>query len=231
MASLLFDHASRHFYVRFRYGGRAFKRSLGTSNEKLARAQAGRIEETLLLLKHGRIKMPPGSDPAIYILSDGRKLHDEPELLTLVQLTAAFQAGRVPGHKEASTIKTEDIHIRHLLRVLKPNTFAQTIGYTHVQGYVATRLSKLVAGRPVSTESVRKEVATLRVIWHWATKRGLLEGPAPVAGLEYPKRDEKPPFMTWDQIEHIIARDRLSWADARRYWECLYLRAVGLPTQ
>jgi hypothetical protein len=34
----LVDNASRHFYVRFCYGGHAFKRSLGTSNEKLARA-------------------------------------------------------------------------------------------------------------------------------------------------------------------------------------------------
>ena len=135
----------------------------------------------------------------------------ESKLVTLAELTAAFQANRITGHKEASTIKTENIHIRHLLRILKGNTFAQAIGYTQVQSYVAKRLGELVGGkRPVSTETVRKEIATFRVIWHWAVKQGLLEGPAPVAGLEYPKRDEKPPFMTWDKIEQIIERDGLT---------------------
>jgi hypothetical protein len=151
MASLLFDRESKHFFVRFRYGGRSFKRSLGTGNEKLARAQAGRIEETLLLLRHGRLSVPPGGDPIAYILSDGRKLHDDdPQLMTLSELAAAFQANRVPGHKEKNTIKTEDIHIRHFLRVLKGNLLAQTIGYTHLQSYVTTRLGELVRGkRPV----------------------------------------------------------------------------------
>jgi hypothetical protein len=37
MASLLFDQAAKTFYVRFRYGGRSFKRSLDTANQKLAR--------------------------------------------------------------------------------------------------------------------------------------------------------------------------------------------------
>jgi hypothetical protein len=40
IASLFFDEASEHFYVRFRYGGRSLKRSLATSNEKLAQARA-----------------------------------------------------------------------------------------------------------------------------------------------------------------------------------------------
>jgi hypothetical protein len=138
MASLLFDRKSNHFFIRFRYGGRSFKRSLGTANEKLARAQAGRIEETLLLLRHGRLSVPHGGDPVAYILSDGRKLHqDEPQLLTLSELSQAYKANRIPGHKEANTIKTENIHVRHLVRILKGNLLAQTIGYTHLQNYVA----------------------------------------------------------------------------------------------
>jgi hypothetical protein len=123
MASLLFDNDSKHYFVRFHYGGRSFKRSLGTGKERLARAQKGRIEETLILLRHGRLTIPPNADPAAYILSDGRKLHDgESKLLTLAELTASFQAARIPGHKELSTVKTEDIHIRHLLRILKGST-------------------------------------------------------------------------------------------------------------
>lgn len=227
MASILFDNQSRTFYVRFRYGGRSFKRSLGTGNEKLARAHVARVEETIVLLRHGRLTMPPAADPAVFILSDGRKLQDdEVKLITLGELTAAFQENRIPGHKEARTIKTEDLHIRHLLRLLKGNSFVQTISHAHLQGYVARRLGEVVGGsRPISTETVRKEIATFRVIWNWAVKQGLLDGNAPVAGLAYPKRDEKPPFMTREQIEHIIERDQLADPEAKELWECLYLRS------
>jgi integrase len=226
MASLFLDQESGNFYVRFRYGGRSFKRSLDTNNQKLARAHVARVEETLMLLGHGRLSIPPQADPVTFILTDGRKLTaKEPTLLTLAELTEAFKANRIPGHKEANTLKTENIHIRHLHRILKASSLAQSIGHTHLQSYVAKRLGEVVRGRAVSTETVRKEVATFRVIWHWGVKQGLLEGPAPVAGLDYPKRDEKLPFMTFDKITRIIERDRLSPADAKRYWECLYLRS------
>ena len=49
MASLERDSASDNYHVRFRYGGRAFRRSLRTGDAKLARARAGRIAETLRL--------------------------------------------------------------------------------------------------------------------------------------------------------------------------------------
>lgn len=177
-------------------------------------------------MRNGRRSVPPHADPAAFILSDGRKLQNrEAKLYTLAELTAMFKAARIPGHKEQSTLKTEDIHIRHLLRILGGSTLVRTLGHTDVQGYVAKRFGELVDGKPVSTETVRKEVATLRVIWHWAVKAELLEGPAPVAGLAYPKRDQKLPFMTWDKIDQLIQRDRLSATDAKSLWECLYLRS------
>jgi hypothetical protein len=226
MASLFFDESSEHFFVRFRYGGRSFKRSLGTNKEKLAHAQASRVEETLILLKNGRLSIPQNADPVAFILSDGRRdSFESPKLPTLVEVTTAFKAARIPGHKEATTVSTENTHIRHLLRIMKGKTFAHTIGHTALQSYVVTRLSEVVgAKRPISAKTVRKEIATFRVIWNWAVKEGMLEGQAAVIGLVYPKRDEKPPFMPIEQIEHIIERDRPCAADERRLWECLYLR-------
>ena len=35
-------------------------------------------------------------------------------------------------------------------------------------------------------------------------------GNAPVAGLAHPKRDEKLPFMTREQIEHLIEGEQLA---------------------
>jgi hypothetical protein len=56
MPTLEFDHDAKSYRIRFRYSGRAFKRSLHTASEKLARAAATRIEETLMLVAAGRLE-------------------------------------------------------------------------------------------------------------------------------------------------------------------------------
>lgn len=224
MANLEKDRTSGTYRVRFRYGSREFKRSLGTTNAKMAAAMAGRIEETLLLLRNGRLRIPAGCDPVLYILSDGKVLEHEPELVTLDELFSRFKACRIPGVKGADTIKTEDLHLKHLKRVLKGKTFVQSITTVQMQEYVATRLSEVrKGGRTVAAETVRKETATFRVVWNWGVKQRIVQGVVPIAGLEYPKRNEKPPFMTWAEIERTIARNKLQPRQAKELWECLYL--------
>lgn len=224
MASLDQDRQSRMFHVRFRFGGRSFKRSTGTASAKLARAVAARVDETLLLLKTGRLRIPPDCDPAEFILSDGQFIVGEPRLIKLEELVNEYQQARIPGVKEANTIKTEDLHLRHLQRLLRPKTFVRSITNIELQKYVGSRLSEVRrGGRPVATETVRKEVATFRIVWNWAVRQGLLQGPAPVAELVYPKRDEKKPFMTWAEIERTIARNGMTPSQAKSHWESLYL--------
>jgi hypothetical protein len=63
MASVEFDEASSRYRIRFRYGGKPFKRSLKTSEEREARSILGRVEETIRLMKRGRLDLPPDADP------------------------------------------------------------------------------------------------------------------------------------------------------------------------
>jgi hypothetical protein len=159
MASLYQDPESGTFYVRLRFGGKSFKRLLDTNNQKLARGHVAGVDETLSLVRRGRISIPVEADSVAFILTDGKKLKDDdPKLLTPPELTEAFKANRIPGHKEANTIKTEDIHIRRLVRTLKGTSLIQTVGHTHLQSYVAKRLGEVVKGKAFSTETVRKEV-------------------------------------------------------------------------
>lgn len=224
MPSLEVDSRSKLYRVRFRYAGREFKRSLRTKNGKLAHAALGRISETLMLLETGRLDIPHGSDPATFILSDGKRHDAKPQkLLTLGELFAAFVEARTPGVKEKNTEATEDLHIRHLRRLLKNRTIASSLTLSDVQKYVDARLKETRYGRPISPETVQKEVATFGVVWNWAERRDLLQGRPPTRGLDFPKRDEKPPFMTWDEIEFQIARYKLSDEEAAELWECLYL--------
>lgn len=72
MATICTDRQSPNFYIRFRFAGRAFRRSLKCRNRKEAIAALGRVEETLRLIERGSILMPPEADPATFILSGGR---------------------------------------------------------------------------------------------------------------------------------------------------------------
>ena len=73
MASLTRHDPSGHYHIVFRHGGRQYRRSLGAVDEATARGMQGRIEETLSLLRLGRIAIPPVADPADWIISDGRR--------------------------------------------------------------------------------------------------------------------------------------------------------------
>ncbi len=201
-------------------------RSLSTANHRLANLTFARVEETLALIANDRLDVPEDIDPAEFVLSDGKRTQPlaRQRLVTLGELCQMFQQQRVPGAKEASTIRTEDLHIRTLLRALKKTTFIQSIRNAELQDYVLARLTPKNGGRAVAAETVQKELATLRVIWNWAIRRELLDRPAPVAGLEYPKRDEKHPFRTWDEIAVIIGRGGITPEQERELWESLYLR-------
>src|SRR3954447_19815715 len=112
MASIKLDPAGSGFYrIQFRYGGRQFNKSLKIRSEQEAAAIAGRVEETLALLRRGRLSIPEGADVGSFILSDG-KLTGRPilpkttEALSLDRLIHLYQESPPPS-KEAGTVRGE----------------------------------------------------------------------------------------------------------------------------
>src|SRR4051812_20270964 len=108
MASLRFDKSSGNFYVRFRFGGRPFNRSLETGDPEQAQADLGRIKETLLDLKRGRFTVPAGAEPGEFIVTGG-KLTGKPKLataLTLTRLIDLYREKLPPGAMEANSLAT-----------------------------------------------------------------------------------------------------------------------------
>ena len=111
------------------------------------------------------------------------------------------------GAMEANSLATAAMHLRPLRadagRGLpagrahpgRPPAARQPAGEEEVPGPARCR--------PVT---LRKEVATFRAAWNWAAANGLVAGPFPAKGLVYPKADEKPPFMTWHEIERKAGR-------------------------
>jgi integrase len=214
------------YRVIFYYQNVRFTRSLKTEDRKKAEEQKLRLEGNLALLEQGRLEYDPGKDDlATLLLTDGR-LNARPEAakrLTLGEFFQRYKHNRPPG-KEGNTAYTEDIHIAHLLRLIGGRTALVDVPGL-LQGYVNKRSkedSRL--GGKVSHTTIKKELGTLTSLWNrWGANHGLVRGVLSLKNLEYPKKDEKPPFQTWDQIERQIAAGHLSEGEQAELWDALYL--------
>lgn len=212
------------FSIRFRFSGAKPFLCLKTTNRKEAEAALGRFETHLRLIEQGLLEPPPaGADVGTYILSGG-KLGGRPsqaervEPKTLADLFDSYLAAYPKGAKEATTWKTERIHIGHLRRLLDAGLLLDEVTPGMLQDYVNART--LVVG----TETVRKEVGTFATLWNrWAVPQGMTTRPAPTTNLHYPKAKSKAPFQTREQIERQIARRAMLADEQAALWECLFL--------
>jgi hypothetical protein len=116
-------HKSGVYRIHFRYGSKQFLRSLFTDNEKTAMAAKAMVEETVGLMRRGRLTLPADAtydDAASFIMSGGKQTC-KPKLTaskTLAEVVKAYEDETPDGAKAASTIRTEKIHTAHLLRLL-----------------------------------------------------------------------------------------------------------------
>ena len=75
MASLHKDERTGNWIVMFRWCGQQFRRSCETASATTADGIKGRIQDTIRLLNLGRIEIPKGADPGVWIMSDGNRPH------------------------------------------------------------------------------------------------------------------------------------------------------------
>jgi integrase len=215
------------YHINFLHGGRHYSRSLKTDQENKANGAKARLEENLADVERGRLDVPIGADLVAFLLSDGkvnRKIVVSKDL-TLGELFARYQAEIADGVKDEATRYTEDIHIRHLLRLMGKETPVSTIRTDILQTYVNTR-SNDVGWRKtnVSHITIRKEIGSFSAIWNkWALPLDLVSGPAPTKGLVYKKTKAKPPFQTMEQIQRQLSRTKLTEAQQRDLWDSVYL--------
>ena len=223
MASLFVDKRYGTLSVRFRFAGRYYKRAIKTSDRRRANAILARVEDTILLIKQGRIAMPPDVDPGDFILADGKVTTVQVSgQMSLKQMFDSYYNELPPGAKEESTIYGEGIHCRHLLRLLGSRRSVRSIKKSDLQSYIGKRSQEKVRGKHIRPQTIKKELTTLRLVWNWTFAQDRISTPPPTKGLVYPKTDEKYPFMTYDEITRHIA-DINDADEAKKYWESLYL--------
>ena len=176
-------------------------------------------------MERGRLDLPPDADPGVFILSDG-KLNRKPTTeqgSTVRELITLYQKSLPKDSKAPTTLKTEETHVSHLLKHLRASKLAQSVTAADMQTYVERRLRDNYRDKPIRPDTVKKEVATFRLIWNWAVTQNYLTGPAPTKGLKYPKTEQKLPFKTREEIEKIIKRGGLTDQEERALWDSLVL--------
>jgi len=224
MASI--EKRGRSYRIVFRLDGRKHSRSLRTTNERDAVAALARLEDNLRRVDLGTLAVPPGSDLATFLLSDGRKT--DGRMRTAVQtLSELFDAylSSLPAHcLEESTLASIRIHRDHFVRVFRPGIRIHSLKLDDLQRYVEVRASERgLRGRNVSTTTIKRELTTLTTVWNWATSTEIVERALPTRRLHFPKTSERPRFQTWEEIERSIRRGGLTANEQAELWDCLFL--------
>jgi hypothetical protein len=73
MANISRDSRTNSLYIYFRFGGKAFKRTLKTDNETEADRVRVRVEDTLADIAKGRLVVPDGADVVHFVMTGGKQ--------------------------------------------------------------------------------------------------------------------------------------------------------------
>jgi integrase len=224
MASLQERNGS--YRVLFRYHGKLHTFTIGKVEKDEAENKARQVDYLLMRLKQRLLVLPDGTDIVTFVQHDGDPPKTGPTVpasphqpVTLGHLRERYLATHDNGTIEANSLDTCRLHLGHFCRVLGDGCPASELSLGKLQQYVNAR-----AKAKVSPVTIRKEVATLRAAWNWGQPMDLTGGAFPSKGLRYPKAEEKPPFMTMDEIRRQIA----AGGDPGALWEALYLQAHEL---
>lgn len=219
------ERRGERFRLVFRFRGNKFHVNLKAIDSKEADGCRARLEENLRLVERGRMSVPAGADVGLFLLSDG-KLEHPVDITRPVRLAELFESYRTlftAGAKEAITREMEDVHLKHLARLIGADTPTASVTAATIQQFVDDRSQELHRGHRVKPKTVRKAVATLRFVWNWANRRGLAPTKFPDVELDFPKEKQAEPFRTYDQIQAILARGGVDKRRERELWDGLFL--------
>jgi hypothetical protein len=214
------------FRILFRFQGKLRTFTLGQVTRQEAEAKAGQVDLLLLRLRQKLIAVPAGVSIEEFPQQDGHVRRPEgvraAEAVTLAALAEKYLATHSGGAMEVGSLRTVAMHLGHLRGTLGDKFPVQELTLADLQRHVDGRRRKKYRGKSLSPVTLRKEVASFRAAWNWGAPMGLVKGAFPGRGLVYPKGDEKPPFMTWPEVERRV-RDTPG-AERQGLWDALYLR-------
>ncbi len=217
------------FRILFLYHGKRETFSLGKVPREIAEAKSAKVDEVLALLRNGYIAIPPATDIVTFLKFDGKPPEKSASVpasvpTTLVSLRDRYLETHRHGSLEESTLGGMEIHFNHLVATLGEKFPVEQLSLADLQKHVDRRRQMRGQGGKLSPATIRKEIVTLRTAWNWGVPMGLVAGRfLSMKQLTFPKPEEKPPFMTWQEIENRIASGRLTQKQKDELWDSLYL--------
>lgn len=140
-------------------------RSLDTDDDKEAARRMAAIDQTLDELARGRVQLPDGADLWEFLRTDGKrtqKLVAPARPTTLADIFEEYFRSQQAKRKEHSSLVTEQLHYRTMLRHFDGSTPVRSIDRAALERYIGER------SETVATATVKKEIATLRMLLYWA---------------------------------------------------------------
>lgn len=214
---------SGNYFICLRVGSKRFRRSLGTQSKADADADVARVEDNLRQIERGWLTIPKTADAVSFLLSNGRVFAPIalPDQLSLRGLFDRYFESQPAGSLEESTIYTMKVHRKSLEGYFGRPKLIESIDLVALQGYIDKRSNDPGRSGLLSPTTIRKEVVTLRTIWNWAKHSKLVYGEFPTRGLKYPKGNEKPPYMPFQDL--VRRTKRMKDDEAAELWECAFL--------
>jgi integrase len=220
------EQRCQRFRLAFRFNDEKHTVNLKSANRKDAEACKARLEDNLRLVERGRLVVPPGADLGLFLMTDG-KLERPVAIVrvpTLAALFANYQTNFTAGAKEAITRRMEDVHIKHLTRIIGGKTPVSDVTAGTIQTFIDARSRETYNGHLIKPKSVKKVVATLRFVWNWSFRQGYVPMKCPAGETVYAKEKQPEPFRTYAQIKAIISRGNgFTQRRLRELWDGLFL--------
>ncbi len=214
------------YRVLFRFRGKQHSVTIGNITEREAENWVSQVDQILLRIDQGLLNLPNKVDIVTFV-KNGGKIPDVPTVveegrkpLKLSELCSQYLETHAQGVEE-NTLKTARIHLNHFERSLGESFPVAELTLAELQRHVNTRARTKHRGKELSPVTLKKEVASLRAVWIWATHMKFVSGAFPSRGLVYPKGKEKPPFMTFSEIERKA--EGISKEEAAELWHSLFL--------
>jgi integrase len=192
--------------------------ALGQIEEAEAHATKGKIEYLLMRIKQRLLDVPACCDIVTFLQFDGKPPdNNRPSStrpISLGELRDAYLDERKHKLKPRS-LGSDRGHWQTLVRLLGEKVDAESITFADLQRFVHRRIAE-----KVEPTTAKKELVTLRTSWNWAIHNGKLATPfpGPLRKIDFPPGHERPPFMTFAEIESRIAA-----GESEELWESVFL--------
>lgn len=206
--------------------GRLIRHPLSTRDKDEAEEIRLRFERRLKLYEAGDLVVPDGTELIPFLIDGKQPMKAKPvtPVVTLSELFRRYNAEVSPQGKEGVTRCTESHHLAHLLRLMGPSQAVSTINTAVLQRYVDRRSRERGRrGGGVAQVTIRKELATLRMISNWAVHREIIAHPIRLTGMAFSKSRPKHPFQTMEQVCRQVDRGGLSEMEVDELWDSVFL--------